>query len=64
MHSHLSIKSKILRGLVNWKKKKKRVVFYVFIFSAGQTTKKLVWPNNLYSVFIFSILKVGFEYKK
>ena len=30
----------------------------------GSTTKKLVWFKNLYSVFIFSIQKVGFEYKK
>ena len=26
--------------------------------------KKLVWFKNLYFVFIFSILKIGFEYKK
>ena len=54
---------------------KKISVFFVFIFNFflerfyfqfqwGPLQKKHIWLKNLYSVFIFSILKFRFEYKK
>ena len=47
-----------------WLAEKIIVFCFYFHFLVDCSTKKLIWFSHLYSVFISSILKFGFEYKK
>ena len=68
MHSHLSIKSKILRGLVNWKKKRKRKrkksSVLCFHFFQQDKLQKNLFGLRICTQFSYSVfLKLDFNTK-